>query len=356
MNMVSSETGVLGKNPVFAQTMIRVKDPVKSRQFYEEQLGMTYLHKFDFPDMKFSLYFYAYVDKEKEEIPNLSSMTLLEQMQWLFSRPYPTMELTHNWGTESDPNFKYHNTNTEPRGFGHVGVIINDVHSACQKLEAAGVTVVRKPGPFKDVANIAFVADPDGYWIELIQRPFPSLSNGKEKGMLGPDPVYAQTMLRVKDPKKSLEFYQKLGMKFVAKLDINELDFSLYFLAYTNDTPMLPIDDGTERDRAGIAGWLWTRRYWTLELTHNYGTETKEDFSYHNGNVEPRGFGHIGILVDDIYGSCKKLEEMGYKIVRQPGPFAQIAEIAFVADPDGYWVELIKRHQYTETRAYSKPQ
>eukprot|EP00002_Diphylleia_rotans_P007071 TRINITY_DN1653_c0_g1_i2.p2 TRINITY_DN1653_c0_g1~~TRINITY_DN1653_c0_g1_i2.p2 ORF type:complete len:165 (-),score=32.70 TRINITY_DN1653_c0_g1_i2:128-622(-) len=160
--------------------------------------------------------------------------------------------------------------------------------------------------------------------------------------MSGPaitNPVFAQVMVRVKDPKKSVDFYQRLcGMKFLAKLDFPEKTFSLYFLAYTDDEP--PAEDATQAEKAR---WLWARRYMTLELTHNYGTENQEGFSYHNGNSEPRGFGHIGITSADIYGACKRFEAEGCKIVRQPGPFAEHSEIAFVADPDGYWIELIQQ-------------
>jgi len=83
--------------------------------------------------------------------------------------------------------------------------------------------------------------------------------------------------------------------------------------------------------------------YYILELTHNWGTENQEGFQYHNGNSEPRGFGHIGICVDNIYDACEKLEKEGVKIQRKPGPFKEMVDIAFVCDPDNYWIELIQR-------------
>lgn len=70
------------------------------------------------------------------------------------------MELTHNYGTESDPAFEgYANGNSDPgKGFGHVGLIVDDLEGATARLEAADVPVVRKAGPFKDVGSIAFVS------------------------------------------------------------------------------------------------------------------------------------------------------------------------------------------------------
>lgn len=88
-------------------------------------------------------------------------------------------------------------------------------------------------------------------------------------------------MLRVKDAEKSLKFYQEvLGMTRMRTHDAPDSGFSLYFLGYPGSKPVTENDKTSERE--GL-----------LELTWNHGTEKDENFSYHNGNDEPQGFGHI---------------------------------------------------------------
>ncbi|WP_372784638.1 lactoylglutathione lyase [Phenylobacterium sp.] len=146
-------------NPVLNQTMLRVRDPEPSVAFYRDLLGMTLLDRYDFPAMRFSLYFLGYPSS-----PGPSDRSA--RVQWVFEQP-ALLELTHNWGTEADPYFAYHNGNTEPRGFGHIGVSVPDVHATCRHLEEAGVEFVKRPddGAMK---GLAFVKDPDGYWIEIL--------------------------------------------------------------------------------------------------------------------------------------------------------------------------------------------
>jgi lactoylglutathione lyase len=149
------------KDFIFQQTMLRIKEPSRSLQFYTGVLGMTLLAKLDFQDMKFTLYFLGY--EKKQDIPEDPA----ERARWMFSRP-AVLELTHNWGTENDESFTgYHNGNSEPRGFGHIGLAVPDVYAACKRFEELGVKFVKTPdgGSMK---GLAFIQDPDGYWIEIL--------------------------------------------------------------------------------------------------------------------------------------------------------------------------------------------
>jgi len=141
------------------QTMLRIKDPKVSLDFYSRVLGMKLLKRLDFPDMKFSLYFMGYEDTDA------APTDPAERTVWTFQKV--VIELTHNWGTESDPDFKgYHNGNSEPRGFGHFGITVDDTYKACERFEKLGVEFVKKPDDGK-MKGLAFIKDPDGYWIEI---------------------------------------------------------------------------------------------------------------------------------------------------------------------------------------------
>ena len=144
---------------VFNQTMLRIKDPAASVAFYREVMGMTLLDRYDFPDAKFSLYFMGY---PQGPVPAAGP----ERIKWVFEQP-ALLELTHNWGTETDPGFSYHNGNQEPRGFGHIGLSVADVHSVCARFEELGVEFVKRPDD-GSMKGLAFVKDPDGYWIEIL--------------------------------------------------------------------------------------------------------------------------------------------------------------------------------------------
>ncbi|XP_057954506.1 lactoylglutathione lyase isoform X2 [Malania oleifera] len=148
------------KSYFMQQTMLRVKDPKASLDFYSRVLGMSLLKRLDFPMMKFSLYFMGYED------PKSAPSSSVERTTWTFGQK-ATIELTHNWGTESDPEFKgYHNGNSEPRGFGHIGITVDDTYKACERFERLGVEFVKKPDDGK-LKGIAFIKDPDGYYIEI---------------------------------------------------------------------------------------------------------------------------------------------------------------------------------------------
>ncbi|CAD5112523.1 DgyrCDS1735 [Dimorphilus gyrociliatus] len=160
VNKFCSEPDSSTKDFFFQQTMLRIKDPRKSLDFYTRILGMRLLQKFDFPAMKFSLYFMAYESAENIPTDNI------ERLRKTFSTK-ATLELTHNWGTEDEEDPVYHNGNSEPRGFGHIGIVVPDVETASERFEKLGVEFVKKPNDGK-MKGLAFIKDPDGYWIEVL--------------------------------------------------------------------------------------------------------------------------------------------------------------------------------------------
>ena len=121
-------------------TMLRVGDLDRSIAFYTEVLGMRLLRRQDYPEGKFTLAFVGYGDEADSAV----------------------IELTHNWDVSA-----YDLGN----GFGHIALAVPDARRACDDIRARGGKVVREAGPMKHGNTvIAFVEDPDGYKIELIQR------------------------------------------------------------------------------------------------------------------------------------------------------------------------------------------
>src|SRR5689334_12263423 len=121
-------------------TMLRVGDLERSLSFYTGVLGMKLLRRRDYPDGKFTLAFVGYRPESEEA----------------------ALELTHNWETKS------YELGT---GYGHVAVEVEDAYAACAEIKRKGGVVVREAGPMKHGSTvIAYVQDPDGYRIELIQR------------------------------------------------------------------------------------------------------------------------------------------------------------------------------------------
>ena len=143
-------------------TMLRVKDPQRSLDFYTRLMGMRVLRKLDFAEMKFSLYFLAHVPAAND-IPEDAG----ERTAWTFSQR-GILELTHNWGTEADPAFSYHDGNAQPQGFGHICFSVPDLDAAVAWFDQHQVPYVKRPNQGK-MKDVAFIKDPDGYWIEIVE-------------------------------------------------------------------------------------------------------------------------------------------------------------------------------------------
>lgn len=119
--------------------MIRVGNLERSLDFYTRVMGMQLLRKQDYPDGRFTLAFVGYGPEAETAV----------------------IELTHNWDTE-----RYELGD----GLGHIAVAVDDAHAACDRIRASGGKVVREAGPMKHGTTvIAFVEDPDGYRVELVQ-------------------------------------------------------------------------------------------------------------------------------------------------------------------------------------------
>lgn len=148
---------------------------------------------------------------------------------------------------------------------------------------------------------------------------------------------FNHTMIRVKDPVRSIKFYELLGMKQIKRIDQEEAKFSLYFLGYNS----IKADSGTSEE--------WSDREGLLELTHNYGTEDDANYTTNNGNKDPhKGFGHIAITVDDLEMCCDRLEEAGVKFQKKLTE-GRMHNIAFALDPDDYWVEILALPKQMQT-------
>ncbi len=265
-----------------------------------------------------------------------------ESEEYLWTMRGVCLELTHNYGSENDETFAVNNGNVEPyRGFGHIAVMTKDVYATSAELETNGVRFQKRPDEGK-MKGIAFALDPDGYWIEIVPRN-PTCATVTNKYTL------AQTMFRVKDPKKSLAFYQGLlGMQLLRECHLGvgtDWGFSLYFLAHLSpEEQALGVpSDPTAPEAAEYIKNIFSP---VVELTHNHGTEDKPEFKYHNGNDQDagqlRGFGHVGFLVDDLDAACQYLEEQGVAFKKKPQD-GMMRGLAFAYDPDGYWVEIIQR-------------
>ena len=121
-------------------TMLRVRDLDRSVEFYTKNLGMKLLRKNDYEGGRFTLAFIGYGDEKEHTV----------------------LELTYNWDRDNDYNIG--------EGYGHIALGVPDIYAICDQLKRDGATITREPGPMKHGTTvIAFIEDPDGYKVELIE-------------------------------------------------------------------------------------------------------------------------------------------------------------------------------------------
>ncbi len=173
-----------------------------------------------------------------------------------------------------------------------VGITLPDVDMAFEQLSRAGIGVTH-PRQFLDIGYMCHLTDPEGFHIELLQHTFEGqqpTSPGKPELPLGGGAQIGQITLRITDLDAALTRYQhSLGMRLLSKQVVANRDFTLYFLAFTDEMPP-EVDLEAVQNRP----WLWQRKYTTLELQHLTGqgqcirTSTKQ------------GPGFAGLLVDQV--------------------------------------------------------
>jgi len=157
------------------------------------------------------------------------------------------------------------------------------------------------------------------------------------------DYVMQQTMVRVKDPIKSLEFYcDVLGFNLVMFREFPQWGFNVYFVAQA-DPSLIPTDPEAQ--------WKFCMNTpGCIELTYNYGSMESDGRVYNTGNSDATGaadgqpvkggFGHLGITVPDVYAACERFQRMGCEFSKTPNS-GGMKGLAFVKDPDGYLVEIL---------------
>lgn len=155
--------------------------------------------------------------------------------------------------------------------------------------------------------------------------------------------IMQQTMIRVKDPVKSLEFYcDVLGFNLVMAREFPQWGFNVYFVAQA-DPATIPSDPDAQ--------WQYCMTTpGCIELTYNYGSESRDGNVYNTGNSDATGsadgqpvqggFGHLGITVPDVYAACERFQAMGCEFSKTPNS-GGMKGLAFVKDPDGYLVEIL---------------
>ena len=149
--------------------------------------------------------------------------------------------------------------------------------------------------------------------------------------------------MRVKDPKKSLDFYcNVLGFKLIHYSEFPQWKFNVYFVAPVSSSTVQSTQEGRWNHCMKTPG--------CIELTWNYGSENEEGNVYNTGNADTTGvsdgskvrggFGHIGITVPNVYTACERFHKLGVDFHKSPNS-GGMKGLAFIKDPDGYLIEVL---------------
>jgi lactoylglutathione lyase len=330
------------QKPAWHNTMLRVKDAAASVAYYTANFNMSVIKEYHCASESF--YFLATVPTaERAGLPAPGSAEAHSAL-WNPRPGFCTLGLAHVHGTEAlsgsalplvdhagRPQL-YTNGNSSPRGFGHIAFNTDDVFSASEDLEAAGIAFKKRPNEGR-MKGLAFCLDPDGYWVELVRREPGSFDPIAERYNL------SQTMIRIKDPAVSVPFFRDVfGMKITSHRVFS--DFDLFFSA--TDTEKLAAAEAAATESVTTTKLLWDP---CLELTFNHGTDSVAGASYHNGSdrvyrgeAAPQGFASISFLVDDLAAFAAALAGVTGLTVSDAG-----AGALRVRAPTGYWIDVVQR-------------
>ncbi|WP_372365662.1 VOC family protein [Candidatus Uabimicrobium sp. HlEnr_7] len=273
---------------------IEVKDPEKQIAFYKT-LGMNLVYTYENHDQK-KIYLLRYLEEEAY------------------------LTLVHNYS-------KTGNYSPKPNdNYWKITIFSSDVDSLRNSLCQQGIKV-GNPKQFLDIGYLCHLHDSENYTIELLQRDFqcnftPSSSTKK--------PSFGLITLRTKNIDKSLHFYQEiLGMKILAKMPVSSYKFTLYFLAFTEDTP-----PSSDLESINNREWLYKRNYTVLELQHYW------DDREINSNYD-LGFLQISMACQNINNLQTHFQSYGIKTLEKKQSILNKPSFS-VKDPSEICVEFIE--------------
>ncbi|EXM17594.1 hypothetical protein FOTG_14278 [Fusarium oxysporum f. sp. vasinfectum 25433] len=171
--------------------------------------------------------------------------------------------------------------------------------------------------------------DPDGYWIRITEKGSPNKSTASN-----PPGSFSvnQYALRVTDATRSVRYYtENLGMKLIKTLDSQNGNSKTFLLGYPSTGPFTGTEDMSRRE--GLLALIWQ------------GGENAIS-QVHNGNDQPQGFGHICVTVDNIDAACARLEGLNVAWKKRLTD-GKMKNVAFLLDPDNYWIELVQNEGFT---------